>query len=321
VFQGHNQPRSSERLIQAPRPSTRLTVKDATMMYKSVGMRDADHLFEWLHNLYTWICLPCVSLDYRIPLGEDKTKVAIFDVLADDLADNYATRSRFLLEEFVQIPWGRASDKSDPYLDLGKKLWNDVIESIQAYPRYKDFEKPFFFDLRQVLTAMDYSSLVNMVGMNNAIELDAYIPHGCMVMLALDMDLMCSPDFDLAELGRMRSVTYLAEKVAHIGNMLVTYPRELVERDLSCPLISLAINRGVIKREDLGDPTVLPRLRVLEPIFRRRAGSYIDRIAKYEKQVHSVNISGFHNFLSQLLEKYWPSGGKSDPLTVVPPLA
>src|SRR5437773_12485412 len=100
---------------------------------------------------------------------------------------------------------------------------------------------------------MLYSYLANTEGIENPVETNFYSSYGCVVELAMDMDLMCSPAFDMKELGLMRTVASLAQKIAHIANLLTTYPSELVERDVSSPIISLAMRKGLIRKEELGD--------------------------------------------------------------------
>jgi len=250
--------------------------------------------------------LPCIGPEYRQALGEDKTKFTIFDIMADDLADNFVTRSRFLLEDFVRIPWHNALEKND-YVNVGRAIWDDYVGSVQKYPRYKELEGIFYFDLRQVLSSIEYGSLVNTFGMDNQFEMSQHSPYGCAVILLVDMDLMCMPNFDLKELGTMRSISYLAQKVAHIANTLGTYPREVLEKDMSSPIISLAMRKGIITKSELGDRTVLQKLKHLEWVFRSRAFSYLEKIATYEKQVHSVNLRGFSLMVGDLVARWQTS--------------
>jgi hypothetical protein len=286
-------------------PVDRLELKDALDLYKSVGRRNIDY-FAWIHDVYSWITLPGVSFDKRKVLGEDKTKLAIFDILVDDLADNYTTRSFSLLEKLTRIPWQlkENSAEKDEYLQVAQKIWADLISSISLYPRFSEFERIFYFDLRQVLTSMLYSYLANTEGIENPIETNFYSSYGCVVELAIDMDLMCSPAFDMKELGPMRTVASLAQKVAHIGNLLTTYPSELVERDVSSPIVSLALRKGLIRKDELGDRAVLPRVSKLEWVFKNKAYTYIRKVSDYEKEIRSVNIRGFSNYLAELLEKF-----------------
>ncbi len=292
--------------------SHRLKIEDVIVLYEAVGHRDSDYL-SWLHKVHASMALPCVGAEFRQVLGEDKTKMAIFDIMLDDLADNFVTRSRFLLQDFMRIPWHNAMEKHD-YVDVGRAIWEDYITSVQKYPRYKEFEGVFYFDLRQVVSSNEYSSLINTVGLDNPFEMNHYSPYGCAVMLFVDMDLMCMPKFDIKELKTMRSISYLAQKIAHVANVLGTYPREVLERDLSSPIISLAIRKGIITKDELGDRGVIQRLKQLEWIFRSKALSYVQRVSTYEKQIHSVDIRGFSQMLGDLVERWGTSPEASIPL-------
>ncbi len=283
----------------------RLDLGEVINLYKSVGRRNIDY-FAWIHDVYSWITLPSVSFDLRRALNDDKVKLTIFDILVDDLADNYETRSYSRLERLAGIPWEVRLDstETDEYFSAARRIWYDSISSVSTYPRFKDFERIFYFDMRQVLSSMLYSYLGNTEGIENPIETNFYSSYGCLVEVALDMDLMCSPTFDMKELGAMRTVACLAQKVAHVGNLLTTYPSELIERDVSSPIISLALRKGLIRKEELGDKSVLPRVSKLEWIFKNKAYTYIRRVAEYEKQIRSINIRGFSDYLVELVDKF-----------------
>ena len=287
------------------RSSTRLSLADVIALYESVGHRDSEYL-SWLHKVYSSMILPCVGARFEKVLAEDTTKMQIFNIMLDDLADNFVTRSRFLLQDFMRIPWHNAVEKND-YIAVGQAVWDDYITSVRQYPRYKEIEGIFFFDLRQVFSSMEYSSLTNTLGLDNPFETDHHSSYGCAVNLAFDMNLMCTPDFDFSELGTMRAISYLSQKVVHIANVLGTYQREALERDLSSPMISLAIRKGIISKDELGDRASLEKLRQLEWIFRDRALSHVEKVANYEKQICSVNITGFSKSLSDLLVKWGTS--------------
>ncbi len=259
-----------------------LRLEDVIALYESVGHRDSDYL-EWLHRVYTSMNLPCTPSEYKKTLGEDKTKLAIFDIMADDLADNFVTRSRFLLQDFIRIPWHNTVEKHD-YIQVGQAIWDDYLESVQQYPRFKELEGIFYFDLRQVLSSMEYNSLINTVGLDNPFEMSHHSPYGCAVILALDMDLMCLPNFDLKEMRTMRSISYLAP-----------------------PIISLAVRKRIITKEDLGGREVIEKLKPLEWIFRSRAMSQVQKVASYEKEIHSVNIRGFSQMLEELVKRWGSS--------------
>src|SRR5205823_5175133 len=67
---------------------------------------------------------------------------------------------------------------------------------------------------------------------------------------------------------------------------------------------SLPMRKGLIRKEELGDKAVLPRLSKLEWIFKNKAYTYIRRVAEYEKEVRSLNIRGFSGYLAELLERF-----------------
>jgi len=282
-----------------------LELDQVIQLYKSVGRRNIDY-FGWIHGVYSWITLPSVSFDLRKTLNDDKTKLTIFDILVDDLADNFDTRSYTLLERLTSIPWETTSSamESDEYLRVAKRIWEDSIGSVSTYPRFKEFERIFYFDIRQVLSSMMYSYLSNTDGVENPIETSFYSSYGCLVEVALDMDLMCSPAFEMKELGPMRTIACLAQKIAHVGNLLTTYPSELVEKDVSSPIIALALRKGLIRREELGDPAVLPKVSKLEWVFKNKAYTYIRRVAELEREVNSINLRGFSDYLLQLIERF-----------------
>ena len=71
----------------------RLEVEEVIRLYRSIGRRNTEY-FQWIHNVYSWICLPCVSFDYRKVLGEDKTKMAVFDVMLEFTKHPVAVRNR-----------------------------------------------------------------------------------------------------------------------------------------------------------------------------------------------------------------------------------
>ena len=288
-----------------PESIGRLELSEVIDLYKSVGRRNIEY-FAWIHDVYSWITLPSVSFDWKRALGEDKTKLTIFDILADDLADNHTTRSYSLLKELTEIPWSAKAKTAgtNEYLDVGRKIWDDSLASLSCYPRFKEFERIFYFDLRQVLSSMMYSYLANTEGIENPIETSFYSSYGCLVEVAIDMDLMCSPAFDMRELGLVRTVACLAQKVAHVGNMLTTYPSEVLEHDVSSPIISLALRKGLIRQDELGDASAIPKLSKMEWVFKNRAHTYIRKVAECEKEIRSINLRGFSDFLTELIGKF-----------------
>ena len=285
-----------------------MNLNKAIELYQSVGERNANYLFRWISKVYDKLYLPCIDSGFRKNLVLDKTKLTIFDVLVDDLADNFQMRNEKLLGQFIRIPWNNTAKYSNAYLETGRKIWTSCINSIKKYPRFQEFKSMFYFDLMQVMNSMQYSFLVNTIGMDNQTENRRYLPHGCMVVLHCDMDLMCSPEFDVAELGAIREVFLLAQKIVHYGNMLSTYPREIKEKDFSSPIISYAVRNGLVKQGNMPSEKIL---REVEKIFIDEAHDARDQMLSFAQNIKSVDVTkvveGYFNVFQSFLkrDRYW----------------
>ncbi len=290
-----------------------LNLDDAIKLYKSVGPRNADFLFPWLNEIYYKTYLSCIDIEYKDILSLDKTKLTIFDVLVDDLADNSLIRNRHLLEEVIKIPWTASTLYKNKYSDVARMIWQDCINSIKQYPRYDEFKDIFFFDLDQVMNSMRYSYLVNTADFSSIIEDEIYLNHGVMVILHCDMDLMCSSSFNFAELKKLRPIIHWVQEVAHLGNLLNTYPREIKEADFSSPIISMGLREGLIDRTTvIKDPEYA--LASIEPLvsrFEERMQKNLERIKENASTIYSIDIYDFYNRLKNvwnaflLREAYW----------------
>lgn len=301
-----------------------LTLNEAIELYKLVGSRNADFLFNWLYDVYKKTFLPSIDPIFKDTLTLDKTKLTIFDVLIDDLADDVKLRSKRLLEESVEIPWHGSKKYNDPYLEITKQIWLDCINSIKLYPRYNEFEDLFNFDLRQVMNSMRYSLLVNTSNVSNLTEDKIYLHHGVMVILHCDMDLMCSPFFNYEELENLRPILYMVQDVAHIANMLNTYTKEIEELDFSSPIISLGLRKGLISKKMIIRSPDLARKRLMSqiPFFERRLKNNLNQIKKHANEIESIDLNAFYNQLKNVWEEflkrreYWkelePSSNKKE---------
>jgi len=290
-----------------------INLNQSIELYKSVGPRNADFLFPWLYKIYNKTYLTSILPDYVNQLALDKTKLTIFDVLVDDLADNSKIRNKRLLKEAIKIPMGNSNKYNEAYLNVTKTIWDDCIRSIKQYPRYDEFKDIFFFDLDQVMNSMRYSFLINTSNFSNYQEDKMYLNHGVMVILHCDMDLMCSPSFKYEELGKLRPILHYVQDIAHIGNMLNTYHKEIHEADFSSPIISMAIREGLIdKNKVIQDPDyAYKRLEPLVLRFQERMENNLNKIKFLSNNINSININDFYERLKEVWndflnrEKYW----------------
>ncbi|MGA9401836.1 hypothetical protein [Haladaptatus sp.] len=112
----------------------------------------------------------------------------------------------------------------------------------------------FDCDLRQTLTAIDYSRVLNdNVELANMEGIEHYDPHNMLMFPYANVDLMYSPSFDTADLGSLRSVIWNLQRMARIGNWTTTWERELREGDYTAGPIVYALQEKIISPSDL-DP-------------------------------------------------------------------
>jgi len=285
-----------------------MEINDIIALYKTVGHRNADYLFRFLHDIHSKSTLSCVDPNIEEILAKDKTLLVAVNVLVDDVADNSAFRDRSTLDQCIQIPWSAAREGENKYAALTREIWTNLAEAIRKYPRFEEFRGWFNFDMRQFFSSVDYSFLINTTDIGSEREEQIYTPHNVVVMPAYDMDLMCSPKFAIGELRQMRDVAHLAQKVIYIGNMINTYSKDFAEGDYSNPLIAGAIRKGLVQRGELPDEHIL---RALEAPFKNEAARLLQEIS--ESTLQSVDVGkiakdcskAFKAFLNQ--KPYWKS--------------
>lgn len=292
-----------------------MPLDDAVKLYSTIGKRNAKFLFKWLHNIYQKVYLPCVDQDYIDTLALDKTKLCIFDVCVDDVADNYRVRNQRnnkLIYKLINLPWGSYDNQfynNDIYYETCKTLYLDVFSSIKTYPRYEELKDVFNYDLKQVLHSMEYSYLVNSkIGFGSYMESLLYVPHGLMVILHCVMDLMCSPKFKMSELNNVHAVFTIAQKVMCMGNMLNTYPREIQEKDISSPIMMMGLEKGLYQYDDVihnnFEKKVLRKIKKLEPHFRALVPKYLDEIRQYQSKIQCYDVEKFVQGLEYIFKMF-----------------
>ena len=287
-----------------------------TSLYKSVGLRsrNMNYFSKWVYKIYRdFFYLPGIDIGYIDQLAKDKTKLSVFAILVDDLADNVKLRNKYLLEKALQIPWNGSEIDDIKYLEITKKIWSDVYNSIENYPRFNEFEEIFNFDLDHFLNSIKYSYLINTSNLGNSTENAMYSHHNMMIMIFLNMDLMCSPFFKKKELSKFRPLAYWIQDICHIGNVISTYIREIEEMDFSSPIISLGLTEGLITKTDVrkNPDKTLKKLNSLLIKFKTRAEKDFDKIKDNSKNVESIDIDEFYSRLRKVYScflerpRYW----------------
>jgi len=275
--------------------------------YEKVGIR-GEFFWKFMYKASQIVSPFNIPNIYRGSITEIKFLIIIFTILLDDIADK--KKNKKLLNELAKISFSRNYIKLDKlnrrekkYLKFSIKLWCYIEQEIKKYPRYKEFKDIFNFDFSQVINAIKYSSLINQTPfLINKTEYWNYSSHTLHGMTYSSLDLMCSPKFDIRELGIVREIFWQTQKIARIGNCLSTWKRELKEGDLTSGVLAYAVNSDFFDIQDLNK---MDKIKIINRIDRlnirykllKKWQEYYDEIRCLCRKTKSINT---RNFLSQL---------------------
>jgi hypothetical protein len=277
------------------------------------GRRDR-FLWQWLHTVFPLFELSCIDDDHIETVRTAKLATSVLVVVLDDLGetpDQYAT-----FQEAAAVPFDHRSPSVDreavdpePVAFL-EDVWDLVVETLEPAPCWDEYADTFRFDLRQVVTAIEYAHNVNeRPRVGNLTEAEAYGSHNMMMFPAADVDLMHAPSFDRRELGELRAVVYEAQQMGRIGNWLSTWERELAEGDVHAGTVLQALADDAVEREDLervgADPEV--RQRVVEAIHDSESETaLLERWEEHYREIHrqrgDLETVDLGDFLSGMVE-------------------
>lgn len=224
-------------------------------------------LFKWLYDSYKHLYLSCVSPSDVYRLADLKACLAMVDTAIDDTCDNAS-----LIEEnggdqfsYEMLSMLYNADKvasgvytlqpnlgSNIYAKTTLDIFSDLLGNhVISLPRYHDFRGEFFLAIRNVGGSMEFSYLVN----RNKVAYPYYLvvqnkgPSTMVAVLSI-LDLMASENFDISELGKAIALFKMADVAAMLNNAVNTWKKEIIERDYSSPVISLALEKKLVKFSD-----------------------------------------------------------------------
>lgn len=225
-------------------------------------------LFKWLYNSYVHLHLSCVSPSDIHMLADLKTCLALVDTAVDDACDYVALIERnggspfsyemlSMLYNADKVASGDyiplySNPVNSVYVETTYNIFSDLLANHVVFlPGYNDFRDEFYLAVRNVAQSMEFSYLLN--------KNKVLYPFSCvvqnkgpstMVAVLSILDLMASEDFDSSELGKAIVLFKMADTVAMLNNAVNTWKKEIIERDYSSPVISLALERNLVKFSD-----------------------------------------------------------------------
>ena len=200
--------------------------------------------------------LPCVDPAWHEHANDTKVLSIMLNVLVDDVADR-RERSR-LLPPLLSVVRGAEPQMQElsagerAHVDFTARVRREYWQRVEQYPCAAVFRELLDYDLDQLFNAIHYSALLNQqLGLLNVVEHDLYSPHNMMMMSFATLDLMCSPDFQAQELGKLREGIWHAQWMGRIGNLLSTWEREIAVGDFTSGVFAQAISSGDLTVDDL----------------------------------------------------------------------
>nr|WP_305148739.1 hypothetical protein [Halobellus inordinatus] len=193
--------------------------------------------------------------------------LVLFVTILDDLLEKYRDYETF--DAIVSL--ARAGDRldggdgvgvearsdavDDEYVAFAARVWETLVSRLERGPKFQQYVPRFRFDVRQIVTAIEYSTLViERPEQATVHDLRRYETHNMGMHSYLDIDLMhASADLARAT-ADLRAAVDAAQQMARIGNWVSTWEREVLEGDVSSGVVVAALERGVVHPEDLPNP-------------------------------------------------------------------
>ncbi len=305
-----------ERIAQSTLSKTILPYAE---MFSKVSERNP-FLWKWCQKGAILTTLPCIDRNYFRSVVDTKLIGFMFAVLVDDISDEM--QDPVMLNEACKIPiYQETIDfkgldlNRREYLKTTLEIWNAIMRRVRRYPRYKELADIFLFDYLQYLNACRYSYIVNQNPcLLNMAEHDLYQHHNMHIMISSTMDLMCSPGFDIDELGLLREVVLKAQQMGRIGNMITTWGREVKDRDFSSGIYPYLVKQGVITPGELrhDDPEqILEKVKMsgCEKHFLSQWEVYHHQLCDLGKKIRSVDLTKFIRGFEKLIRLHLGSVG------------
>ncbi|MBB6647532.1 hypothetical protein [Halobellus ruber] len=232
--------------------------------YESIPDARSRFIWKWIHRLAPRNTMPFVDDGHAAAVATDKTMLVLFITLLDDLVEKRGDYGTFdAITSLVRsggigagsaVPNATDADVDEEYAAFAARVWGRLEERIRRGSRYDRYAPLYRFDVGQVLTAIEYSTLaIERPELATPSDLRRYETHNMGVCAFADIDLMHATVGLDGELSAFRDAVHTAQRMARIGNWLSTWERELGEGDCSSGVVVAAIERGIVDHGELSE--------------------------------------------------------------------
>jgi hypothetical protein len=260
--------------------------------YNQVGKR-GEFLWKWCLTNCKLVTLPCVDRVYRDHLADTKLVHLVFLCLVDDIVDELRDHQMFTAVRALTQGQGRHvligfDRERRRYLELVHASWLELWSRMEQYPRWGEFCDDIRFDYDGVIRCLWHSLRVNLSPARiNVAEHDIHQPANMAMVYMAMLDLTCSPEFDVAELGIAREIFLHGQMMGRVGNTIATWERELRVRDFSSGMFAYAVDAGVLNASEL---VTLPTEELAERIQESAVGEQVLRVWRVHHEKMAAKI-------------------------------
>ncbi|MGQ4554561.1 hypothetical protein [Halobellus sp. GM3] len=299
-------------------------------------------VWKWVHRLAPANTMPFVDERYRETVATTKTVLVLFITILDDLLESRRDRETFdAISSLVRSEHslGRADEAvsrdsaavdeaprgssavDEAYVAFATRVWETLTERLRRAPAFERYAPLFQFDLTQVLTAIEYSTLaIAHPDLATLSDLRRYEVHNMGMYSYLDIDLMHTSRELTVALAGLRELIDTAQQMARIGNWLSTWEREIREGDVSSGVVVAALERGLIDPCDVsshdGSDTAdtaraIDRIKAsdIEAAFLAEWNEHFWRLDALNRQLSSIDLGQFVDGTAEILRYHLASRG------------
>jgi hypothetical protein len=287
--------------------------------YAHVGHRNL-YLWKWVRQGVEVTTLSSVDPELFDFACDTKVMGVVLDVLLDDIADRRGDPR--LLEQLLNVPFDAqrgqltgVSAEDRAYAEYTLDLWQEIKRRTRLLPFFDRFATIWRYDYLQLFNGMRYSHMINEdPALLNAAEHDLYSPHNMHIIVSSTVDLMSSPDFDRAELGRLRDAIWHAQFMGRIGNLVTTWERELGDGDYTSGVYARALGEGdvtlaMLQSQDSEAIAQAIRAGGHEDYYLARWAALRQRLVELAPRIHTVDLNRLLTGYERLIRLHLGSRG------------
>ena len=249
---------------------------------------------DFLVKGYTCVTLSSVPQERFRDLLRAKVCLGSLITLYDDFADRPSQINPLLLARLHELklrhhnPISTSNSCEVKVLSFAKSLLSEINFILMEMPNYFLFREILSFDLEQFYNANHFSSLLTIYPfINNSLEKRLHSHHNMGMIMVAMMDLMATERIEMSEIGAMREVFLIGQRMGRIFNVLTTQKREAFENDITGELSTYQSDQEVEFAKNK---------------LREEIETLHERVSNYASNIKTFSVHGYLRGLMNLYQ-------------------